>query len=45
MNTLQICPCHLSDVATVPREIQKKVIFQIIIHILQIVYITSEESK
>jgi len=27
MNTLQICPPHLSDVATLPWEIQK-VIFQ-----------------
>jgi len=26
MNTLQICPLHLSDVATLPWEIQKKVI-------------------
>ena len=28
MNTLQICPPHLSDVATLPWEILKKVIFQ-----------------
>jgi len=28
MTTLHICPLHLSDVATSPWEIQKKVIFQ-----------------
>jgi len=28
MNILQICPFHLSDVSTLPWEIQKKVIFQ-----------------
>jgi len=28
MNILQICPSHLSDVATLPLEIQKKIIFQ-----------------
>jgi len=28
MNILQICPPRLSDVATLPWEIQKKVIFQ-----------------
>jgi len=44
MNTLQICPPHLSDVATVPWEIQKS-FFNIIIHILQIIYIASEENK
>jgi len=28
MTLLQVCPPHLSDVATLPWEIQKKVIFQ-----------------
>jgi len=28
METLQICPPHVSDEATLPWEIQKKVIFQ-----------------
>jgi len=39
MNTLQICPPHLSDVATLPWEIQKS-FFNIIVHILQSNYIT-----
>ena len=38
MNNLQICPPHLSDVATIPREIQKKSFFNIIIRTLQIIY-------
>ena len=41
---LRICPPHLSDVATLPWEIQK-VIFNIVIHILQIIYVTSEENE
>ena len=32
MERLQTCPPHLSDVATLPWEIQKKVIFDSIIH-------------
>ena len=44
MNTLQICPPHLLYVATLPWEIQKS-LFNIIIHILQIIYVTSEENK
>jgi len=44
MDTLQICPPHLSDVATLRWEIQK-VIFNIIIHIFQIIYVTSEENE
>ena len=35
MNTLHICPPHQTDVATLPWEIQKKVLFNITIHILQ----------
>jgi len=34
----------MSDVATLPREILKS-FFDIIIHILQIIYVTSEEKK
>jgi len=30
----KICPPHLSNVATLPWEIQKKLFFNIIIHIL-----------
>ena len=40
MDILQICPSHLSDVATLPWESQK-VIFNIIIHIFKIIYVTS----
>jgi len=36
---------NLSHVATLPWEIQKKVIFNIIIHILQIIYVSSEENE
>jgi len=45
MNILQICPLQLSDVATLPWEIQKKLFFNMIIHILQIIYVTSGENK
>ena len=41
MKILQICPPHLSDVATLPWEIKKV----IVIHILQIIYVSSEENK
>jgi len=42
MSTVQMCPPHLSDV-----EIgkSKKSFFNIIIHILQIIYVSSEENK
>jgi len=43
MNILQICSPYLSDVANLPWEIQKKSFFSIIIHVLQIIYVTSEE--
>jgi len=45
MNILQICLPHVSDVATLPWELQKKSFFNIIIHILQIIYVSSEENK
>jgi len=35
---------YLSDVATLPWEIQK-IVFNNIIHILKIIYITSEKNK
>jgi len=44
MNSLQICPSRLSDVATLPWEIQKKSFLNIIINILQIIHVTSEEN-
>jgi len=44
MNTLQICPPHLSDVATLPWEIQKS-FFDIIVHILQSNYVSSEKNE
>jgi len=43
-STLQTRPPHLSDVATLPWEIQKKSFFNIIIHILQIIYITPKKK-
>jgi len=45
MKTLQICPPHLSVVATLPWEIQKKSFFNNIFHMPQIIYVTSEENK
>ena len=45
MNILQICLPHLSHVATLPWEIQKKSFFDIIIHIPKIIYAISEENK
>ena len=35
----------LADVATLPWEIQKSHFFNIIIHIVQNIYVTSEENK
>jgi len=45
MKILQISPLHLSDVATLSSEIQKKSFFNIIIHILQIIYHSSEKTS
>jgi len=45
MNTSQICPPHLSDVVTLPREIQKKSFFNNVIHILQIIYVRLPQKK
>ena len=44
MNTLEICSPHLLDVATLPWEIQKS-FFNIIIHILQVISVSSEENE
>jgi len=43
--TLQICPPHLSDVATLPWEILKSHFQQCYSYILLIVYVISEENK
>ena len=45
MNSLQISLPHLSDVVTSLWEIHKSYFFSIVIHILQIIYISSEENK
>jgi len=44
MKILQICLPHLSVVTTLPWK-SRKSFFYIIIHILQIIYVTSEENK
>ena len=44
-NILQISPPRLSYVATLPCEIKKKSFFNIIIHILEIIYVSSEETS
>ena len=44
MNTLQICPPHLSDVVLYLGK-SKSHFFNIIIHILQIINVISEENK
>ena len=46
INSLYRCPPYLYTVATLPWEIQKKVIFpQYYSYILQITYVISEENK
>jgi len=45
MNILQICPRHLSDEVDFTLGNPKKSFFNIIIHILQIIYVISEENK
>jgi len=45
MTTLQICPPNLSDVATLPWEIQKSHFRQHYLYNLVIIYIISEENK
>jgi len=40
-----ICPRHLSDVATIPWEIQKSHFQQYYLYILLIIYVISEENK
>jgi len=45
MKVLQICLCHLSDVATLPWEIQKSHFEQYYSYILLIIDIISKENK
>ena len=46
MKILQICPPHLSDIATLSWEIQKVIDNSIInYYILLIIYVISEENK
>jgi len=42
---LQICPPHVSDVATLPWEIQKSHFQQYYSYTLLIIYVISEEYK
>jgi len=42
---LQICPRHVSDVATLPWEIQKSHFQQYYSYTLLIIYVISEEYK
>jgi len=44
MKILHICPPHLSDVATLPWEIQKSHFQQYYSYVLLIVYVTSKEN-
>jgi len=43
--TLQICPPHLSDVATLPWEIQKSHFQQYNSYIFLIIYVISEKKQ
>ena len=46
MNNLHICPPHLSDVATLRRQIFKKISFQhYYSYILRIIHVIPEENK
>jgi len=45
MNILQTCPPHLSDVATLPWEIQKSHVQPYYSYRLLIMYVISEENK
>ena len=45
MKILQTCPPHLTNVATLPSEIQKNLFQQYYSYIFLIIYITSEENK
>jgi len=45
MKILQVCPPHLSDVATLAWEIQKSHFQQYYSYILLIIYVISEENK
>ena len=45
MKILQVCPSHLSDVATLPWEIPKSHFKQYYSYILLIIYVISEGNK
>ena len=45
MKIVQTAPLHLSDVATLPWEIQKSPLQQYYSYILLIIYVISEENK
>jgi len=45
MKILQVCPPHLSDVATLPWEIHKSHFQLYYSYILLIIYVVSEENK
>jgi len=45
MNSIQICPPHLSNVEPLCLGKSKKSLFNITIHILRIIYLTSEENN
>jgi len=44
MNTLQICPHHLSDVATLPWEVQKSHFSTSLFIYLRLFFVTSKEN-
>jgi len=45
MNTVNICPPPVSDVATIPWAIHTSLFQQYCSHILLIIYVISEENK
>jgi len=45
MKILQVCPPHLSDVATLPREIKKSHFQHYYSYIILIIYVISEKKQ
>ena len=45
MKILQVCPPHLSDVATLPREIQKSHFQRYYSYVILIICVISQENK
>jgi len=45
MKILQVCPPHLSDVATLPREIKKSHFQHYYSYIILIIYVISEKNN